>query len=238
MTSNLNEVTTSRDELNIEVEDRKKAEALARKSLAEKELLMKEIHHRTKNNLAVIQSLLSLQLKDISDEKSREYFADAGNRVKSMTMIHEMLYRAEDLTKLGTVEYIRKFVEMLFHNYKIQPNHIKLKLEVQDIRLDVDTMIPLGLIINELVSNALKYAFPDDMKGELILTLKTTEDASYELIIKDTGVGLPEGFDLAESTSLGLLIVNSLVNQIKGTLEVTNRDGAEFKIVFKEKAIH
>ncbi|HEB01689.1 MAG TPA: sensor histidine kinase, partial [Nitrospirae bacterium] len=171
------------------------------------------------------------------DDKSKGYFADAGNRVKSMTMIHEMLQSSDDITKLGTSEYIRKFVRTLFHNYKIQPNHIKLQFDVQDIRLDVDTMIPLGLIINELVSNALKYAFPDDMKGELGISLQATADASYELIIKDNGIGLPEDFDLKKAKSLGLQIVNSLVNQINGNLEVSNKNGAEFKIAFKEEVI-
>jgi two-component sensor histidine kinase/HAMP domain-containing protein len=237
MTSNLSEVTTSRDSLNIEVEERKKAEALAKKSLSEKQLLMKEVHHRIKNNLSVIQSLLMLQVRDITDDKSKQYFLEATNRVKSMSMIHERLHGAEDLTKVEPSEYIRSLIEVLFNNYKIVTNAIKLTCDVQVTVLDVDTMIPLGLIINELVSNALKYAFPDNMEGELSVLLHGRGKADYELVIKDTGVGLPEDFDLKKAKSHGLLIVNTLVNQINGAIEVSNKDGAEFRITFTEKAI-
>ena len=128
-------------------------------------------------------------------------------------------------------------MDVLFHNYKASAQAIRLQLDIQDIDLDVDTMIPLGLIINELVSNALKYAFPSDAEGTLSISLKETAEKSYELIIKDTGAGLPEGFDLMKAQSLGLLIVTSLVTQINGTLEMSNKDGADFKIVFDESAI-
>ncbi len=220
-----------------EITERKHMEDELKQALDEKDLLMKEVHHRVKNNLAVIQSLLSLQMKDISDDRSKAYFIDAQNRIKSMTMIHEMLQESDDITRLSSSVYIRKFVKTLFSNYKIRTNHIKLQYAIDDIELDVDTMIPLGLIINELVSNALKYAFPDDMKGELNISLKGTDDARYELVIKDTGVGLPEDFDIKKATSLGLLIVDSLVKQIRGTLEVTTKDGAEFRIIFSQKAV-
>jgi two-component sensor histidine kinase len=223
MASNLANITASRDELN--------------RALDDKDLLIKEVHHRVKNNLTVIQSLLSLQASDIADDKSKDYFDDAKNRVRSMSMIHEMLHNSDDITRLGSAKYIRRLVDKLFYNYKLQPNDINLHLDTQDINLDVDTMIPLGLITNELVSNALKYAFPNDMTGELSITLKATDDASYELVIKDTGIGIPESFDLKEATSLGLMIVNSLVEQISGTLEVSSRDGTEFRIVFDERPI-
>ncbi len=216
---------------------RKETEAALQQTLDDKDILMREVHHRVKNNLAVIQSLLRLQLKDITDDKSKEYFHDAENRVKSMTMIHEMLHKAADITKLSTSDYIQRFVETLFYNYKIQANHISLEYDIQNIELDVDTMIPLGLIINELVSNALKYAFPDEMKGELIISLKKQEEVGYELIINDTGVGLPEDFDIKKITSLGLQIVNSLVTQINGTLEVSNKDGATFRVLFAERPL-
>ena len=237
MASNLSSITASRDELNKEVSERIQAEEGLKQALDDKDMLMKEVHHRVKNNLAVIQSLLSLQMKDIRDDKSKEYFVDAQNRVKSMTMIHEMLQKSDDITRLSSSLYIRKFVKTLFSNYEIQTNHIKLQYDIDDIELDVDTMIPLGLIINELVSNTLKYAFPNGMKGNLDISMKKTGKGSYELVIKDTGVGLPEGVDLKKATSLGLLIVNSLVKQIRGTLEVTNKDGAEFRIIFYEKAV-
>ena len=153
-----------------------------------------------------------------------------------MTMIHEMLQKSDDITRLGSAGYIRNFVSALFRNYKADTQAISLQYDIQDISLDVDTMIPLGLIINELVSNALKYAFPDGSKGTLSISLKEKEK-NYELVIKDSGMGIPEDFDPKKAKSLGLLIVNSLVSQINGTLEQSNRDGAEFRIVFTEKPI-
>jgi two-component sensor histidine kinase/HAMP domain-containing protein len=237
MASNLSNITASRDELDKEVSERKTAEGLLRQALDDKDMLMREVHHRAKNNLVVIQSLLSLQLKDITDDKSKGYFADAQNRVKSMGMIHEMLHNSDDIAKLGTSEYIRKFVDTLLHNYKANTHAIRLEYDIQDIRMDVDTMIPLGLIINELVSNALKYAYPDDGEGALSISLKEAGQAGFELIVKDNGVGLPEDFDSRKASSLGLRIVNSLVKQISGVLEVSNMDGAEFRVVFKEKPV-
>ncbi len=213
-----------------EITERKQMEDELRQALNDKDLLMREVHHRVKNNL-------SLQMQDISDDKSKAYFVDARNRVKSMTMIHEMLHRSGDITRLSSPEFIRKFVKTLFSNYKIKTNHIKLQYDIDDIELDADTMIPLGLIINELVSNALKYAFPDGMKGTLGISMKRTGKGNYELAIKDTGVGLPEDFDIQKVTSLGLMIVDSLVSQIKGTMEVSGSDGTEFRIIFSERAV-
>ncbi len=220
-----------------EITERKHMEEELRQALNDKDLLMREVHHRVKNNLAVIQSLLSLQMQDISDDKTKAYFVDARNRVKSMTIIHEMLHRSGDITRLSSLEFIRKLVKTLFSNYKTKTNHIKLQYDIDNIELDVDTMIPMGLIINELVSNALKYAFPDETKGKLDISMKARDDASYELVIKDSGVGLPEDFDMQKVTSLGLMIVNSLSGQINGALEVSGSDGAEFRIIFSEKAV-
>jgi len=221
----------------FDITERKKAKDQIVESLKEKEVLLREIHHRVKNNFTVIQSLLELQLKDISDDKSREYFDDAQNRIQSMTMIHEMLQGSDDLKHINTKNYIYKVVDTLLNSYKIDSHAVRLHKDIEDISLDVDTMIPLGLIINELVTNALKYAFPDNVEGMLNISLKKKVDNNYELIIKDTGVGLPEGFDLKKVKSLGLKIVNMLSKQIRGTLEVSSRDGAEFRIVFNEKSI-
>jgi PAS domain S-box-containing protein len=224
-------------ELGIDITERKLAEEALKSALSDKDMLMKEIHHRVKNNLAVIQSLLSLQMRDIHDEKSKEYFHDAQNRVKSMTMIHEILHGSDDLTKMKVKDYVKKFVGTLLYNYSIKAHRISLQYDIQDIILDVDTMIPLGLIINELVSNALKYAFPDNAEGELRISLRKAEENSYELTISDSGIGLPEGFDIEKAKSLGLLIVTSLVNQINGNLEISNKNGAEFRIIFTENPI-
>lgn len=218
-----------------DITEKKKTEDALKQALDDKGMLIREAHHRAKNNFAVIQSLLSLQVKDINDEKSKEYFADAQSRVKGMTMIHDMLQATADIKRLELSQHIRNFVDSLFNSYNIRPDHIKLRYEIQDIALDVNTVIPLGLIINELVSNALKYAFPDETKGELVISLKSIDENSYELLIKDSGVGLPEDFNLKKAKSLGLRIVNSLTKQINGTLEVSKKDGAEFRIAFTER---
>jgi len=220
-----------------DITERKKAEEALTQALDNKDMLIREVHHRMKNNLAVIQSLLSLQVKDVTDEKSKGYLLDAENRMHSMAMIHEMLHGSNDLKSLKTRVYIEKLVGTLTQNYKLDTQSIKLQCDIQDISLDVDTMIPLGLIVNELVSNALKHAFPDDTNGELTVSLTKTEESGYVLVIKDNGIGLPEDFDLMKANSLGLKIVKSLVRQIKGIFEIPNRDGAEFVIVFKEKLL-
>jgi two-component sensor histidine kinase len=215
-----------------DITERKQMEDDLREALDRKDVLIKEVHHRTKNNLVVIQSLLSLQIKDIVDDKSRQYFRDAENRVKSMIMIHDLLHRSDDITKMRSRDYIEKLVRSLFYSYKADAQAIKLQYHIQDIIMDVDTMIPLGLIINELVSNVLKYAFPDGAEGELGISLKRTEENSNELIIKDSGAGLPEDFDPKKAKSLGLWIVNTLVKQVEGALVVSNKDGTEFRITF------
>jgi PAS domain S-box-containing protein len=206
-------------------------------TIKEKELLLKEVYHRVKNNLAVIQSLLSLQVREIDDERSKGYLTEAEGRVKSMTLIHEMLQDADDITELGASKYISKLAATLFQNYKVQENQIKLNIDIQDIKLDVDTIIPLGLIINELVTNALKYAFADNENGDLSISLKKTTDNHYELVIEDSGVGMPEGFDIMDAKTLGLRIVRILTSQINGTVEVSNNTGVKYRISFADKTI-
>lgn len=241
ITMNLNEKTYSVGFVS-DITNRKKAEETIRlsekklrQSLDEKELLIRETYHRVKNNLNVISSLLSLQLSEIKDEKSKNYFKETTNRIMSMNMIHEMLHNAENMQILNTGEYINNLVNTLFQNYKTDLQTIILNTDIQDITIDVSIMIPLGLIINELISNALKYAFSNNTGGELTIILKNLAKNKSELIIKDTGAGLPENFDIHDATSLGIKIVSLLVRQIDGTIEVSNNNGAEFRIVFTDK---
>ncbi len=203
-------------------------------ALQDKDILLKEVHHRTKNNLSLIQSLLSIQAHDVHDERSKEHLTEAKGRVKSMGIIYEMLNRTDDLKRLGSRIYIHKLVDMLFQTHRIGSQDIELQYDIEDIDLDVNTMIPLGLIINELVTNALNYAFPDGREGVLGISLKELGNKSYELVIRDTGVGLPEGFDLGSVPSLGLQIVSSLVNKINGTIEVVGVTGTAWKIRFAD----
>ena len=223
--------------LDSEVTERIKVEERLKQSIKDKDILMKEIHHRVKNNMAVIQSLLSLQLRDVSDEKSRAYFKDAQNRVKSMSMIHERLSRSDELSRMDLSEFINSLANHLFHSSGLNPSKVNLDVNIPETTIDVETMMPCGLIINELVSNAFKYAFPDDRAGVVTIGLTVGKDNEITLSVKDDGVGIPDDLNIYESKSLGLQIVSALTNQIQGDLELIKGNGTEIRITFKEKEL-
>ncbi|WP_321421617.1 PAS domain S-box protein [uncultured Methanobacterium sp.] len=203
-------------------------------SLEEKEVLLKEIHHRVKNNMQIISSLLNLQKSYVTNnETAVDVLKESQNRVKSMAMIHEKLYLSTDLTQIDFENYIKSLVLDLFHTYAICKEQINITITVKDIMLNIETALPCGLIINELVSNSLKYAFPQGREGELKLSLKKFDD-NYELIISDNGIGFPENLNYKKTNSLGLQLVNNLVSQIEGTISMNTNHGTEFKIIFKE----
>jgi PAS domain S-box-containing protein len=202
-------------------------------TLKEKENLLREIHHRVNNNMQIISSLLNLQTKYVEDEEAVNVLKESQNRVKSMAMIHEKLYMSDDIAHINFVDYIQSLVKNLFYSYNVENTNIKPKLEVEDITLNMETAIPCGLIISETVSNSLKYAFPNKMKGEIFISLKSNDD-KYELIIRDNGVGLPEEIDFNNLETFGLLLVNNLTEQIDGELTINRSPGTEFKIKFKE----
>ncbi len=212
---------------------RKRAETSLNIALEDKELLLKEIHHRVKNNLIVISSLLSLQSRYITDPDALDIFKESQNRAKSMALIHERLYQSSDLKKIDFGDYIRTLATDLFRTYIIDPNLIKLTINVENIKIDINTAIPLGLIVNELVSNSMKYAFPNDSKGEIIVDFNS-DNKFLNLIVKDNGIGLPKDFDYKNTNSLGLELVKSLTNQIDGKIEVIKSPGTIFKIKFQE----
>jgi PAS domain S-box-containing protein len=217
-----------------DITERKKAEEQLRHSLEEKEMLMKEIHHRVKNNLMVISSLLNLQSKYIKDKESLNIFKESQSRAKSMALIHERLYRSDDMKKINFGEYIETLSNDLYHTYVTDQGRITLNLEVEDAKIDINTSVPLGLIVNELVSNCMKHAFPaNEMNGEISITFKKIGD-KFMLNVKDNGVGFPEDLDFKNTDSLGLQLVTMLVDQIDGEIELKNKDGTEFKITFKE----
>jgi PAS domain S-box-containing protein len=218
-----------------DITERIELEQSLRQSLIEKDLLMKEIHHRVKNNLSVIQSLLSLQLRDVSDEKSKSYFEDARNRVKSMSMIHERLSRSDELSKMDLSEFINSLANHLFQSHELNPSKVKLEVSISEIAIDVETMMPCGLIINELVSNAFKHAFPDERAGVVTVGLIVGKNNEISLSVKDDGIGIPDDLNIYETKSLGLQIVSALTNQIHGDLELIKDNGTEIRITFKEK---
>lgn len=216
----------------IDITDRKKAEGLLKDSLKEKELLLREIHHRVKNSLQIISSLLSLQAAEMDDEDIVERYRESENRIHTIALIHESLYQSTDISSVNFKNYVDILMEDMMHSYHAA-DRIKTTLKLGDYNLGLETAIPAGLIINELVSNALKHAFKDDEEGEIILSLDKIEDG-YCLTIKDNGVGLPDGVSVDNPDSLGLQLVNALVSQLEGKIEVVRDGGTMFKIVIKE----
>ena len=221
------------EQLQTELVERKRIETQITASLEEKEVLLKEIHHRVKNNLQVISSLLDLQSGNIEDDQFVEMFRDSRDRVRSMALIHESLYHSKDLAKIDFADYIQNLANNLFLSYGIHAGTVVLKTKTDDVGLGVDIAIPCGLIVNELVSNALKYAFPSGMKGEIGIDLHTGADDEITLIVRDNGVGFPEGIDFRNTSSLGLKLVNALVSQIGGSIVLQVDNGTEFNIEFR-----
>ena len=219
----------------IDITDRKWAEDQVRASLEEKEVLLKEIHHRVKNNLQVISSLLKLQAGYIKDDRILEVFKESQNRVRAMALIHEKLYQSDDLAKTNFAEYIRSLVTDLFRSYSISSRLIKLNVNVEDVRLSIDTAIPCGLIINELISNSLKYAFSLGQAGEVSIHLFPESEDYYTLIVQDNGSGFPSDLNFRNTKSLGLQLVCSLTKQLHGTIDLKCQPGAVFKISFTEQ---
>ncbi|TNF45362.1 transporter substrate-binding domain-containing protein [bacterium] len=203
-------------------------------SLKEKDILLKEIHHRVKNNLQVISGLLNLQARHIIDRDSKETYKESQNRIITMALIHEELYQARDLGKVDLAAYIKNLASSLFLSYGIDEKKVKLVLETDNIDMIVDTAIPCGLIINELITNSLKHAFPENGEGEIRVAFRDLDSGDFELRVSDNGVGLPRNFDIEKTSTLGLKLVMVLIEQLQGTLELENQNGASFIITFRE----
>lgn len=215
-----------------DVTKHKLAERELKKSLDEKEALLKEIHHRVKNNMQIISSLLNLQSDYVQGDETKDVLKDSQSRVKTMAMIHEKLYTSSDLSHINFKEYTEKLVSDIFYTYGIQIGTIEPIFNIEDVEMNMETAIPLGLIINELVTNSLKFAFPDK-KGSVTVELETEGD-KHTLIVADDGVGLPEDFDFKNADSLGLELVNNLVKQIDGEITLDTSHGTKYEITFKE----
>jgi two-component sensor histidine kinase len=202
-------------------------------SLAEKEILLKEIHHRVKNNLMIIYSLLNLQAGYLEDEKSREIFKESQSRARSMALIHERLYLSTDLKLIDFGDYLQTLSAELLHTYATQKEIIELEMNVENIKMDINHAIPLGLISNELITNCFKHAFPNGRNGKVQIDLRKN-GGLCEMIVRDNGVGFPEEIDFRNTNSLGLQMINSLTKQIDGSIDLDNNPGTEFKITFKD----
>lgn len=215
-----------------DISDRKKAVEQIQRSLEEKETLLKEIHHRVKNNLQIISSLLRMQSRRSFDETILLLFKESQNRVQSMALIHEQLYQSADIHQINFGNYIKSLTDNLFRCYGISQKNIAVNIETNGIKLTLDNAIPCGLIINELISNCLKYAFPEQKTGEITISLTQSSDNQLSLIVKDTGVGIPANLDWENTNSLGLRIVKNLVRQIKGNVILNCDRGTTFYINF------
>jgi len=217
-----------------DITERKKAEDRLQASLQEKEVLLREVHHRVKNNMQVISSLLNLQSRHIKDPNVLEMFRESQRRIRSMALIHERLYQSSDLSRIEFSQYLRNLATHIFHSCQVDASRVHLKIEAEEVHLNVNTAIPCGLIVNELVSNALKHAFPEGRSGELDIVLHRVAGDGYILRVKDDGVGFPEGLDFRKTETLGMQIVNTLVSQIDASIDLGQEKGTQFTIHFQE----
>ncbi|MBD2120048.1 sensor histidine kinase [Trichocoleus sp. FACHB-262] len=218
--------------IRFDITNRKQIEEDMRTSLREKEVLLKEIHHRVKNNLQIISSLLNLQAQYLNDSAALAIFRESQNRIESMALIHEKLYQSKDMARINASEYIYDLVTNLFYTYEINSEAIALRINIDEIWLGLDTAIPCGLIINELVLNALKHAFPKGHTGEICISFGLRDAHHLMLVVSDTGVGLPKDLDYQNTDSLGLQLVNALTQQLEGVIEINQSNGVKFEIVF------
>lgn len=224
-----------KDEIGEVVESFNSMTIRLRELLNEKELLMREIFHRVKNNMQVISSLLSLQCKYIKDEKYIEMVKESQDRIKAMALIHENLYRSKDLSNIDFNDYVKSLAKGLLLSYKRDTNKIALKINIETVSFAIETAIPCGLIINELISNSLKYAFPDGRDGEINISLRSLDNDELEIIVSNDGVSFPKDLDFRNTESLGLRLVTNLAeNQLHGRIELNRSKGTEFRIRFKE----
>jgi two-component sensor histidine kinase/CheY-like chemotaxis protein len=234
-------LSRTNEDLRAEMDERERIETKLKKSLEEKEILLKEIHHRVKNNLQIISSLLNLQSRYINDEEMLDMYKESQNRVKSMAIIHEKLYQSEDLARIDFGDYVKSLVIDLFNSYGVDKSFTNLDINIDDVLLDINTAIPCGLIVNELVTNSIKHGFPVNRAKQLSFNEKdsiavtiTKEDGFYDMSVYDNGTGFPDNLDFHNTDSLGMQLVISLTSQLRGTVELERNNGTLFRIIFKE----
>lgn len=224
------ELLEANERLQREIAERQKAEKVIRASLQEKEVLLREIHHRVKNNLQVISSILNLQGRKFDDPLYRSSFGECQDRVRTMALVHEKLYLSSSLSAIDLADEVRDLVSMLASSHA-RPN-VSLEVQADSAISDIDTAVPVGLLVNEMVSNSLKHAFPDGRSGRVSVTLRRLEPERLLLSVRDDGAGLPEGFAWDNPNSLGLTTIQALARQIRAQVEVRRQGGAEFALTF------
>jgi two-component sensor histidine kinase len=209
-----------------------RSEQIVRASLREKEVLLKEIHHRVKNNLQVISSLLNLQARYLPDPAARAIFSQSQNRVQSIALVHERLYESADLSHVNFSKYLTVLLDNIFDTYDATSRGIGKVIDVGDANLTVDIAVPCGLIVNELVTNALKHAFPDGRKGVVRVSLREQQEGTLELTIQDDGAGIPSGIDPRNTVSLGLDLVTTFAEQLSAEVDIVREGGTSFRFRF------
>jgi two-component sensor histidine kinase len=223
--------------IGLDITEKKLANEQIHNSLQEKEVLLKEVHHRVKNNLQVISSILNLQSSYVKDQSTLNILKESQDRIKSMAFIHESLYQTKDFSSINFSEYVVNLSQNLLHSYSSLEHEIKLNLDIQNVFLNLDLAIPCGLIINEIVSNALKYAFVDKKEDAEIMIKMHLKGENLHLQIKDNGKGLPKHIDYRNTESLGLQLVVTLVDQLNGSIELDCTQGAHYNILFKQNQV-
>lgn len=215
--------------------ERRRMEEALRASVREKEVLIKEVHHRVKNNMQIISSILNLQSGSIRDPGARECLAECQNRIRSMALVHEKLYRSGNLSRIDFAEYLRSLSAALFHSCRTDAERVRLDFEAADVSLDVNTAIPCGLVANELIINALKHGFPAGRSGRLRVGLDAIGGRRFRMVVADNGVGFPKDLDFRMTETLGLQLVTLLVDQLDGTIELDMAGGTSFTVTFPEQ---
>jgi two-component sensor histidine kinase/ABC-type uncharacterized transport system substrate-binding protein len=218
------------------IEAIKNSEEKLKASLREKEVLLKEIHHRVKNNMAVVSSLLHLQSQYVKDEDLRKIFSESRNRIAAMALVHEKLYQSKDFIEINLKEYIQTLIDNLFSSYNINKESVRLKTEIDNVHLDIDRLIPCGLILNELITNSLKHAFQDKEDGEIRITFKKLDSDKVIFNVSDNGSGLPEDVDFENPQTLGLKLIYSLARQLRGDIKYDSKEGFSVEIIFDYKS--
>jgi PAS domain S-box-containing protein len=221
-----------------DITERNQVEAHLKASLREKEVLLREIHHRVKNNLQVVSSLLNLQANAIQDHRIRAYFQDSQDRIKSMALIHEKLYQSGDLTQIDFAEYLQDLATSLVRSYRVSQGRLALEISTDEVFFHIATAIPCGLLLHELLSNCVKHAFPGGRSGIIEVILRRNAQRTYVLTVRDNGVGLPPGLEVCTTASLGLQLVHLLAAQLHGTLMFERREGTTVTLAFADLPSH
>lgn len=226
-------ITLMKWELERKEKKRQEAEDFLKKSLAEKDVLLREVHHRVKNNMQIISSILSMQSRNIDDPKLKDVLQESQNRIHSMALIHENLYNHKSLANIMFSSYVKSLCGNIARTYANQQANVQFDYQIDDAYLPMDIAIPCGLIINELISNSFKYAFVNQPKGIISIHFKNIQDDDFVLIVADNGIGIPDHINILKTKSLGMKILHKLVQQIEGEIQNDFSNGTKFSIYFK-----